>query len=254
MPQSNVVQTAKSVSEATAKADDLNQRFLGQEPKDVLRAVINEGLMGNIALVSSFGAESAILLHMVSEIDRHFPVIFLDTGKLFGETKRFRDLLIARFELTDVRSIYPDPRLLKERDDKGALWMKDKNMCCFLRKVEPMERALKNFDGWITGRKRFQASTRESLPMFEADESRIKFNPLAGWSKESVQTYIDAYELPVHPLVADGYKSIGCMPCTDKVLEGEDERAGRWRGADKTECGIHLSAAERAAMLQGGGI
>lgn len=235
-------------------ADRLNDRFEGQDAKTVLREVIENELMGRIALVSSFGAESAILLHMVSQIDRHLPVIFLDTGKLFGETKRHRDRLIAQLELTDVRSVYPDPRLLKQRDPKGVLWQSDKNMCCFIRKVEPMERALQGFDGWITGRKRFQASTRARLPLFEMDEDRIKLNPLAGWSREDVQTYMDAYDLPAHPLVAEGYRSIGCMPCTDKVAEGEDERAGRWRGSDKTECGIHLSKEARAAMLQGEGI
>ena len=236
------------------QADQLNARFAGQDAKEVLRAVITEKLLGRLALVSSFGAESAILLHMAAEVDRHIPVIFLDTGKLFGETKRFRDQLINHLELTDVRSVYPDPQLLKQRDPKGTLWTQDKTMCCFLRKVEPMERALKHFDGWITGRKRFQASTRQELPLFEMDGEKVKFNPLAGWSKQEVQTYIDAYGLPVHPLVKEGYLSIGCMPCTDKVEEGEDERAGRCRGSDKTECGIHLSAAERAAMLQGDGI
>lgn len=235
-------------------ADRLNARFEGKDAKLILRDVIENEMMGRIALVSSFGAESAILLHMVSEIDRHLPVIFLDTGKLFGETKRHRDLLINRLDLTDVRNVYPDPRLVKERDPKGALWSADKNMCCFIRKVEPMERALRGFDGWITGRKRFQAATRTALPLFELDEDRIKLNPLAGWGKQEIQTYMDAYDLPTHPLVKDGYLSIGCVPCTDKVEEGEDARAGRWRGSDKTECGIHLTKAERAAMLQGEGI
>ena len=235
-------------------ADRLNARFAGKDAKTVLREVIENELMGRLALVSSFGAESAILLHMVSEIDRHLPVVFLDTGKLFGETKRYRDKLIERLELTDVRNIYPDPRLVKDRDAKGMLWQSNKNMCCFIRKVEPMERALRGFDGWITGRKRFQASTRENLPLFEMDEDRIKMNPLAGWGRQEIQTYMDAFDLPAHPLVAEGYRSIGCMPCTDKVEAGEDERAGRWRGSEKVECGIHLSKAERAAMLQGEGI
>lgn len=193
-----------------------------------------------LALVSSFGADSAVLLHMISEIDKAFPVVFIDTGKLFPATLRYRDDLVARLGLTDVRSIQPAPVRLAEVDPLGMLWMSDTDACCGIRKVEPLAPALEGFDAWITGRKRHQAATRANLKLFEADGTKIKVNPLAGWTSKDVEAWRVANDLPPHPLVAEGYRSIGCLPCTSKVAEGEDERAGRWRGQAKIECGIHL--------------
>lgn len=196
-----------------------------------------------LALVSSFGADSAVLLHMVAQIDKAFPVVFIDTGKLFPATLRYRDDLVDRLGLTDVRSIQPAPVRLAEVDPLGMLWMSDTDACCTIRKVEPLAPALEGFDAWITGRKRHQAATRANLKLFEADGTKIKVNPLAGWTSKDVEAWRVANNLPPHPLVAEGYRSIGCMPCTSKVAEGEDERAGRWRGQTKTECGIHLGLA-----------
>lgn len=211
-------------------------------PQTLLRRMLCQVFPGRIAQVSSFGAESAVLLHMTAEIDPAVPVIFLDTGKLFGETLRYRDTLIARLGLTDVRSVQPEAARIDRADPKGALWLHNPNRCCHLRKVLPLERALTGFDAWITGRKRYQGASRDSLAPIELVDGRVKINPLAGWSRGDLEAYRAAHDLPEHPLVADGFLSIGCMPCTDRVAPGEDVRAGRWRGHDKTECGIHLPA------------
>lgn len=197
---------------------------------------------GRIALVSSFGAESAVLLHLVAKVDRSIPVIFLDTDKLFGETLRYRDRLTRLLGLTDVRTIEPDPAEVAARDPAGVLWRDDPNACCRLRKVEPLNRALSGFDAWITGRKRFQTQERAELPNLESANGLVKVNPLISWDAEALDAYRIAHDLPPHPLVEDGYLSIGCMPCTDRVTPGGDYRDGRWAGTEKKECGIHLEA------------
>ncbi len=195
---------------------------------------------GRIAMVSSFGADSAVLLHLLAQVDRTVPVIFLDTGRLFAETLQYRTHLTELLGLTDVRSIQPDPARVASKDPHRALWMTDPDLCCHIRKTEPLQRAIAGFDAWFTGRKRFQNSLRAGLPLFEAEGERIKINPLANWSSADLKAFAERHELPPHPLVAQGYPSIGCVPCTSRVLPGEDERAGRWRGLDKTECGIHV--------------
>jgi phosphoadenosine phosphosulfate reductase len=205
----------------------------------MLAALIPE-LSPRLAAVSSFGAESAVLLHMVAQVDRDVPVVFTNTQKIFGETLAYRDELSEHLGFTDLRVFRPDPRLLAARDDKGLRWSYDPDGCCDLRKVEPLRRALAPFDAWISGRKGFQAGTRQALPRFEIDEGRLKINPLADWNKAALSTYFAVHELPRHPLEAQGYPSIGCAPCTSRVQPGEDPRAGRWRGWDKVECGIHV--------------
>lgn len=195
----------------------------------------------DLALVSSFGAESAVLLHLVSRVDPSIPVLFIDTRKLFPDTLRYRDALVARFGLSDVRTLGPAQDDIATLDPGGALWMRDTDACCNIRKVLPLARGLSGFSAWISGRKRFQASTRSDIPVFESDGARIKVNPLADWDPSDLRAYIAAEDLPPHPLVAKGYPSIGCMPCTSPVAEGEDPRAGRWRGREKTECGIHIA-------------
>lgn len=229
----------------------LNRRYAEMRPAEIVRDALRE-FPGKIALVSSFGTESAILLHMIATADRGAPVIFLDTGKLFGETKRYRDRLIERLGLTAVRVITPDPAAVAARDPKGILWSQNADACCALRKVEPLQRALEPFDAWFTGRKAFQATTRAALPFVEvADDGRFKINPIVGMSRADIQAYFDTHDLPHHPLEADGYLSIGCMPCTTRVAPGEDVRAGRWRGTDKTECGIHLPEGKVSAVGAG---
>jgi len=245
--------TAAPASLAPAEyARVLSAAWDGLDAEAVLRAAAEGPFAGGLALVSSFGADSAVLLDMIARIDRALPVIFIDTGKLFGETLRYRDALIARLGLTDVRSVKPTPQRLSEVDPDGTLWFRDTDACCNVRKVETLSIAVEGFSAWITGRKRYQADTRAGLPLVEVDGAKYKINPLAGWTSKDVEAYRIAADLPPHPLVADGYKSIGCMPCTSRVAEGEDERAGRWRGTAKVECGIHLGLIGREA--QGSGI
>ena len=218
----------------------LNARFAGLPARELVRRALTEIFPGRIALVSSFGAESAVLLHLVASIDRTIPVVFMDTLRLFPETLAYRDALADRLGLTDLRTILPDAEKLAAADPHKALWMTDADACCRIRKTEPLARAMEGFDAWFTGRKRFQASTRAAIQSFEQDGVRIKVNPLATWSVDDLKAYVVEHDLPPHPLVAAGYPSIGCVPCTSKVKPGEDARAGRWRGLDKTECGIHL--------------
>jgi phosphoadenosine phosphosulfate reductase len=208
----------------------------------LLRALLREGpLAGRTALVSSFGAESVVLLDMVATIDRTTPVIFLDTGKLFSETQDYREELTELLDLKDVRVVSPAPRDLAAHDPQGGLWQGDPDLCCHIRKTEPLEQALTGFAAWITGRKRFQGGLRGALSTIEGDAAtgRIKINPLAPWSADDVERYRQLRNLPAHPLVAEGYRSIGCIPCTRRVAAGDGARDGRWWGLDKTECGIH---------------
>ena len=195
---------------------------------------------GRTAVVTSFGAESAVLLHLVAGIEPKTPVIFLETGKLFPETLAYRDLLIERLGLEDVRSVTPDAAALLAADPAGDLWRRDPDLCCRLRKVEPLARALQDFSAWINGRKRYQSEGRSLLPLVERDGGRIKLNPLANWSAEEIARYFAQHRIPRHPLEALGYRSIGCEPCTTPTSPDEDARAGRWRDTEKTECGIHF--------------
>jgi phosphoadenosine phosphosulfate reductase len=231
-------------------ADDaaaLNARFAGVATQEMLGAVLREGLAGRIAAVSSFGAESAVLLHLIASIDPSVPVLFLETGKHFPETLAYRDEITTRLGLTNLINLTPDPALLAKRDESGLRWSYDPDGCCEIRKVLPLARALAGFDASFTGRKGFQSATRAGLARFELDttdaQGRLKINPLADWSSDQIASYFAATGLPAHPLVAQGYPSIGCSPCTSMVAPGEDARAGRWKGWDKTECGIHVDGA-----------
>jgi len=234
--------------DALEAANYLDSRYADASPAQVIEGGLRY-FGPKMALVSSFGSESAVLLHIAAGVSKDIPILFLDTGKLFGETKRYRDTLIDTLGLTDVRSISPDQNDLDADDPKGALWNSDTNKCCFIRKVKPLSSVLEGFNAWASGRKRFQGGVRSLLPQFEAHEGRVKVNPLAFWNKSDVADYLNKHDLPQHPLVAEGFASIGCMPCTDRVEEGESERAGRWRGQTKTECGIHLSLAENTRIL-----
>ena len=217
----------------------LNARFAGVPTETMLAELLTGELQGRVAAVSSFGSESAVLLDLVAAVDKDVPVIFINTQKIFGETLAYRDTLAEQLGFTDLRVFRPDPRLLAAKDATSLRWSYDPDGCCDLRKVEPLRRALAPFDAWISGRKGFQGATRAALPRFELDEGRLKINPLADWSKATIEAAFDAKKLPRHPLEARGYPSVGCVPCTSQVQPGEDPRAGRWRGWDKTECGIH---------------
>ncbi len=227
------------------RIDALRLTYGGARPRDVLAGVHAE-FPGQVALISSFGADAAVLLHMVSEIDRAFPVLMLDTLMLFQETLDYQRELVGILGLTNVRNLRPDPADLLREDPDDTLNRRDTDGCCDIRKVRPLERALAEFTVTISGRKRFQAATRSEIEVFEAHEGRLRINPLASWGSPDIRAYMAARGLPPHPLVAKGYPSIGCAPCTTPVAPGEDPRAGRWRGSDKTECGIHFGADGRS--------
>ena len=221
-------------------ASRLESRFARLKASSLVRLVIEDLFPGRIALVSSFGADAAALLHMVSQIDKATPVIFVDTGQHFPETLAYRDELCAVLGLANVINATPEPETLAREDPEKWLFSTDPDRCCEIRKVRPLAAAMEGFDAWITGRKGFQSALRSTLPLFEAEGERVKVNPLVGWSAKDVLGYIGEAGLPRHPLVAKGFPSIGCLPCTSPVKPGEDERAGRWRGQGKIECGIHL--------------
>ena len=235
------------MSPSNELAIDLQRRLGYAPPTRVLSKALKEFFPGRIAVVSSFGAESAVLLHMVAAIDPTTPVLFVDTGRHFIETLDYRDRLTADLGLKNVRNIGPSREEVArlDADHSRALW--DPDGCCAFRKVAPLELALADFDAWITGRKRFQGATRLDLPVFERDGAHVKINPLASWSAADIAAYVACHRLPAHPLVAEGYRSIGCAPCTSVVLPGEDARAGRWRGLAKIECGIHRAGTVQAA-------
>lgn len=230
-----------------AAALRFEKRFVALDAQAVLRLAIKDLFPGRIALVSSFGADSAVLLHMISEVDKATPVIFVDSGHLFPETLSYRDELVSMLGLSDVRSVSATAEELQVLDPESFLWSSDPDRCCAIRKTAPLGRAVDGFEAWITGRKRFQSDTRAALPLFEAEGERVKINPLASWDATKLLAYLDAHALPRHRLVAKGYPSIGCIPCTSAVRPGEEARAGRWRGQAKTECGIHLG------VVSGGG-
>ena len=233
----------------------LNRMFRGQDTREMLRNLIEDDLVGELATVSSFGAESAVLLHLISEVAPDLPVLFLETGKHFDETLAYRDTLVTRLGLTNLRNIRPDPGMLAQKDESGLRWSYDPDGCCEIRKVIPLANALAGYDATLTGRKAFQSATRANLPRFEVDSSdaqgRLKINPLIDWTADDIQAYFEEHGLPRHPLVEQGYPSIGCSPCTNKVAPGEDPRSGRWKGWDKTECGIHTPLGDDGELPPG---
>lgn len=223
------------------RAERLNARYRHHAATEVLRRAVSDPDLGRVALVSSFGAESVVLLHMISVVAPGLPVLFIDTRMLFPETLEYQREVATKLSLTDVRVIRAGDDLVAQNDPDGTLYQSNPDACCNFRKTVPLEAALSGFDAWITGRKRFQGGERQALEFFEPEPpSRLRVNPLAHWRAEDVQDYMIENNLPRHPLVAKGYPSIGCAPCTSPVKPGEDPRAGRWRGSEKTECGIHF--------------
>ena len=221
-------------------AEEFDRALRDASPAEIVAAALRLVGRERLAVVSSFGTESAALLKVTADVDPAIPVIFLDTGWLFEETLAYRDTLTARLGLRDVRSIKPLEKTLSREDSDRELWFTDPDACCRIRKVEPLKRALAPFDAWINGRKRFQGGARAAIPVAEADGARLKFNPFANVSRDQIADIYATADLPPHPLVASGFQSIGCMPCTSRTSSDEDARAGRWRGRPKTECGIHM--------------
>jgi len=230
---------APAKDDAVALAARLNARWAGADAEDLLRAALDPALCRKAAAISSFGAEAAVLLHLISRVRSDLPVIFLDTGQHFFQTLAYRRELVERLGLTDVRDITPDAAALSAIDPRGDLWRSAADACCDVRKVQPLVPALAGFDTRITGRKRYQNSHRATLAPFEAADGVLTVNPLAAWSASQIEDWLRDHQLPRHPLVEQGYPSIGCWPCTRAVETGEDARDGRWSGQEKSECGIH---------------
>ena len=235
--QRDVIDTAPAFTQADA--DVLNERYAGLDTATMLQRLFRDEELGRAAVVSSFGTESAVLLHLVANADSTIPVVFVDTLKMFDETLEYRETLIERLGIENASIVRPDPETLAAKDENGLRWSWDPDGCCAIRKVEPLARAKGGLDAWISGRKAFQSVTRENLPRFEVEEGRLKINPLGDWTKDDLEAYFAEHDLPRHPLEEKGYLSVGCEPCTSTVAPGEDPRAGRWRGWDKVECGIH---------------
>ncbi len=237
------VRAQQSLTEPAARdlprAGELDRALRDASPAEVIAAALQAVGRERLAVVSSFGTESAALLKVMAEVDPAIPVVFLDTGWLFEETLAYRDTLIAALGLRDVRSIKPLEETLSREDPNRELWFTDPDACCRIRKVEPLARALAPFSAWINGRKRFQGGVRADIPVVEEDGIRLKFNPFANVSREQIEAIYTLAKLPPHPLAASGFLSVGCMPCTSRTSPDEDARAGRWRGRAKTECGIH---------------
>ena len=221
-------------------AEQLASDLRTASPAQVIATALQTVGRERLAVVSSFGTESAALLKVMADVDPAIPVVFLDTGWLFEETLAYRDTLIATLGLRDVRSIKPLEQTLSRDDPDRELWFSDPDACCRIRKVEPLARALAPFSAWINGRKRFQGGMRSDIAVVEDDGVRLKFNPFANVSREEIEAIYKLAKLPPHPLAASGYLSVGCMPCSSRTSADEDARAGRWRGRAKTECGIHI--------------
>lgn len=230
------------------KVRRLNAELRDATAEEIMAVAVGREFPGRVALLTSFGAESAVGLHMVAKIAPETPVLFLDTERHFEPTLQYRDRLAKRLGLTDVRSLKPDR---PEREDaKGDLWRTDPDLCCAVRKVRPLQAALTGFEALITGRKRFHGGSRLRLPVFEIVDGTVRINPFAGWAAEDVDAYYAAHALERHPLVEGGFDSIGCWPCTQPSARDQGARAGRWAGLEKTECGIHLPAQWAATVVE----
>ena len=209
------------------------------EAPDLLKIMINKIFKNKIVLTSSFGAESIVILDLVSKINKNLPIIFLDTEKLFSETFNYLSKVKSFLKLKNIKVQKPLLKDLKLHDPKGSLHKSDPNLCCKIRKVIPLQKAIEPYDAWINGRKRFHGLDRADIKKIEKLNSVIKINPLADWDFKKISSYINKHKLPEHPLSKKGYKSIGCFPCTSKVSEHDSHRSGRWKGLKKDECGIH---------------
>jgi len=229
---------------------DLVARYGDLEGQALLEVMLKDEFCDKIAVSSSFGAEAAVLLKLVAEVDAGTPVLFIDTGHLFDETLQYKQTIKQHLGLTNIQVIGPEQIHLDNADKDATLYERDPDYCCHIRKVLPFEKALAPYDAWVSGRKRFQNSERSQLQGIELDhDGRFKINPLFNWDYDEVIAQFKELDLPKHPLVDKGYPSIGCAPCTRAVKDGEDQRAGRWAGQGKTECGIHKSPSFEAIYI-----
>lgn len=230
---------ASGKTHGALRAEALSAAWEHLTAQEILQKAITEEFIGDITLSSSFGADSAVLLHMVAQIAPDLPVLFLDTDRHFFQTLQYRDELVSRLGLTNLVNLKADSAEAAREDDKNTLWRTNPDACCDLRKVRPLNRFMEGYGAWISGRKRHQSATRTKLPIVEFDGRHFKVNPLATWTSADIDAYFLNHDLPPHPLVEQGFPSIGCFTCTKPVAAGEDARSGRWAGTEKVECGIH---------------
>ena len=232
------------------RLSELREKYGKLHGHALLEAMFHEAFVDKIALSSSFGAEAAVLLKLAADVDPTIPVLFIDTGHLFEETQQYKETLQKHLGLTNIHTIVPDPIHLENADKDATLHERDTDYCCHIRKVLPFEKALAPYQAWVSGRKRFQNDDRAALESIELDtDGRFKINPLYDWDYDTIIAQFNELNLPRHPLVEKGFPSIGCGPCTRAVKEGEDQRAGRWAGKGKTECGIHKSPSFEALWI-----
>ena len=219
---------------------NLNKESSNFSPEQILEKSLNE-FSDKITYICSFGSESAIILNMISKINKNFPIFLLNSNFLFPETIDYKNDLIDRLKLVNCKDIYPDKVSLKKNDPNNNLWEKNIDKCCNLRKVIPLELKLKEFNAWISGRKSYHQGERSELKAFEFLNGKVVVNPLVNLNKNEVDEYFEKNDLPKHPLVKEGFMSIGCIQCTSKTVDPNNIRSGRWKNSVKTECGIHLS-------------
>ncbi len=236
-------------ADTTERLKRLNEALRTASAETILEATIAREFTGELAYVSSFGAESVVMLALIADVDPGLPVIFIDTGMHFPQTLDHRDEVISTLGLTNVQTILPNATEVEAQDPKRTLWKSDTDACCEVRKVRPLEPALAAYGAWITGRKRFHGGARTQLPVVEFAGGRFKINPLVAWTPADVEAYIAARGLPQHALIAQEFPSIGCWPCTKPAAKGADPRAGRWAGQTKTECGLHVEKKERPRVF-----
>ena len=228
-----------------------NELFETATPEEIL-AWVTSGFAPDAVLTMSFQHEGVVIAHMLRGTAPETPILFIDTGYHFPETLAYRDQLVERFgfPIRNLTSVMPRAEFVAKYGDD--LYDRDPDLCCKINKVEPMQLALRGVRAWINGRRRDQATTRTRMPIVERLQGGIvKVNPLANWTARDTYRYLTQHDIPTHPLFEQGYTSIGCFPCTRPVLPGEDERAGRWAGKNKTECGLHTFLANDDASANG---
>jgi phosphoadenosine phosphosulfate reductase len=224
---------------SASEIEKLSLEFETKTPQEIIQWAVDT-FWPAIAMSSSFQTQSMPLLHMAIRIKRDLPVFFLDTGYHFWESLIFREQIASEWRL-NVIDLYRDARWdIFARQRVRSLPKDDPNLCCYIHKVMPMQKALKDIKAWITGIRRDQTSVRAQARILELqDDGLLKINPLLNWTKTDIKRYIEENNLPSHPLYEKGYRSIGCTPCTIAIGVNEDERAGRWSGQAKIECGLH---------------
>ena len=219
----------------------LNDNSKNLSPQNILENSINNIFKKKMVYVCSFGTESAIILHMVSEIDRSLPIILLNTNYLFKETIEYKDYLISKFKFSNFKEISPSIEDLNINDTKGTLWKENPDLCCNIRKVLPLQKELQKYEAWISGRKSYHEGERTNLKFFEYINEKIVVNPLANVNRNFVDSYFKKHDIERHPLFESGYLSLGCTHCTVKTSMIDSPRSGRWADKIKTECGIHYN-------------